>query len=1406
MSKQIGVISGRVELDSIEFTKNLSAMKRELRTLKTDTELAKRGFDVFGDGITGSATTLKTFENSIKTNGAMMKRYSDDFDKAMKENDGQLTKASQNAQRNFKRMQLEIANTAEEYYKMALEQERADNQWYQGAKTLRDTGNQLKKTGKNVQDFGEKWTRVGIAVGLGAGAIMKTAIDFESGVVEMAKTIDTTESKFNELTTGVRELALEIPIAASELAELAATAGQFGIEEDSILNFTETVAGLSVATDLTTESAGMMVAQFAQITDMDHSNFDRLGSSVVELGNNLPTTESAIMNMAHGLAGAGHTAGMTQADIIGLAGGLSSLGISAERGSSSFSKLIVQMAVASATGVESMADLEAQSGYTRRELELMASNNSKGFKELADSMGMTTKEMNDVMKASVNLEGYASVAGVSVEEFARIFKEDAVGAIGMFVDGLANSNDETGTAIEILDELGISEIRLRDTLLRTGNAQGLLNDAVRESNKAWSDNTALAEEADLFYGSTASQMTILRNKVKDVAIELGTALLPVANDFIHSLDPMISGVKSAATWFTELDEGTQKLVASTIGLTIVGGPFVKLLGSGISVVGGLTAGVGSLGMSMFDAANKTRAAGKTWTMLKDTLGDLAGQGGFGNLVRRISGTTTATESMGGAVATASGSKGIGAMTGALKTLNPWLVGLVGVGGVLAVGTLAWKLWGKEAYNAGERTKRWGTDVGESTDSVLTDIESVTGKFGLMKQGISTDSESMIGDFKKIGNAINDDLNSRLEITEEYLAGLPETLRKSQQEILQTYQDNLNEALEITENNSAEIEAIHQRASDENRELTRDELEYIRSLQNQSLASYLSTLELSAEEEKAIRQALTGDIADTTREQGKQMLALLSQQEKGMADARKQGIDETHQYLKDNEISPDSKLGKELLDNTNRYHDALVVSNQRTMKELIDMYPELEKEVDLSTGRMINRQNMTQREYDEIITMNRILLDGWADSHRDVAKAAEDANSYIVDVTSEGAKAWNDVVLESGGNMDTFREKLIESTKETTAWNDIRLQLKNAELDSNAKLVIGEAAIMNGWWDGMAWEDKQAVLEDNFSETVYKAIEGTEAWNNLDEEEKFAVLTNGFTDTVIQGLIDIGKWNDMDVDEQQAIMTTNSPETLLQILDDLGVWERIDPEILELLLDNSPAKTVLNSTIRQLDDYGNIIEEATLKALDDTRPGVESARKRINSLPTSRTTTLTTRQVTRYEDYDMRSGYQRLYAQGTDFHVGGPAILGDGGRAEPFLTPQGAFGVSPATDTMYDLPRGTKVWSSMQNFATQLKSGANKLAGIQIPKFATGTIDFPNMQDVLKPFTVPNTFGVSNAQRANNVDSSGVQRTLEAILNALNNLNRGDVNIEKIEVQDGSDLRDTMEEMNWILEGEGNRLG
>ena len=64
------------------------------------------------------------------------------------------------------------------------------------------------------------------------------------------------------------------------------------------------------------------------------------------------------------LAAAGTQVGLTESQILGLATALSSVGIEAEMGGSAFSKALVKMEVAAATGGEALEDFAKVSGMT----------------------------------------------------------------------------------------------------------------------------------------------------------------------------------------------------------------------------------------------------------------------------------------------------------------------------------------------------------------------------------------------------------------------------------------------------------------------------------------------------------------------------------------------------------------------------------------------------------------------------------------------------------------------------------------------------------------------------------------------------------------------------------------------------------------------------------------------------------------------------------------------------------------------------------------------------------------------------------------------------------------------------------------------------------------------------------
>ena len=130
-------------------------------------------------------------------------------------------------------------------------------------------------------------------IGLAAASI-KAGVDIETAFIGVRKTVDATEAEFAKLRAGFDEMALRTPIAITELIGLGEAAGQLGIQTKNILSFSETMAQLGATTDLSSQEAATALARLANITQMSQEDFDRLGATIVDLGNNLASGGIAI--------------------------------------------------------------------------------------------------------------------------------------------------------------------------------------------------------------------------------------------------------------------------------------------------------------------------------------------------------------------------------------------------------------------------------------------------------------------------------------------------------------------------------------------------------------------------------------------------------------------------------------------------------------------------------------------------------------------------------------------------------------------------------------------------------------------------------------------------------------------------------------------------------------------------------------------------------------------------------------------------------------------------------------------------------------------------------------------------------------------------------------------------------
>ncbi|MEK4273135.1 phage tail tape measure protein [Paenibacillus sp. FSL R7-0026] len=414
----------------------------------------------------------------------------------------------------------------------------------------------MENAGRAMSQAGQSLTMM-LTVPLAAvgGVATKASIDYETAFAGVRKTVDATEQELQGFSDGLREMARQGPTTASALAQIAESAGQLGIKNQAILGFTSTMSDLAVATNMTSDQAAKDLARLANITQMPQQNFDRLGATIVDLGNNLATTESEIVAMSLRLAGAGNQIGLTEAQILSLGGALSSVGIEAEAGGSAFSRVMIDMAQAVATG-------------------------------------------------GTSLNNFAMVAGKSAKDFSASFNADAAGALLDFVDGLGRMSEAGENTFAVLDALGLSEIRVRDSLLRASGAGDLFRESMELGTKAWEENSALTKEASARYATTASQLQTLKNRVMDAAITLGDVLVPVMMSAFEALEPVIQSLTRGAEAFAVLDQSTQTTIITVAAAVAALGPLLLIAGQLTINITALVPVVKALGTAfMFLATN-----------------------------------------------------------------------------------------------------------------------------------------------------------------------------------------------------------------------------------------------------------------------------------------------------------------------------------------------------------------------------------------------------------------------------------------------------------------------------------------------------------------------------------------------------------------------------------------------------------------------------------------------------------------------------------------------------------------------------------------------------------------------------------------------------------------------------------
>lgn len=558
--------------------KALKAVNDALKDNAGDTKLLKDKNELLGKSVKDLTSKLENQKKQASLLEQSMKDY------------------GEGTQEEFNTLQSEIKQTESEL-KSAQDEMRSFGSVFEQqtkvagqavAKLGKKVGDKMQTIGKDLMGAGATMTATVTTpiVAVGKSAV-NSIIDFESAFTGVTKTVDeTATTTYGDLQESIKSMATVTASSKEEIARIMEVSGQLGISADDITEFTRTMIELGDTTDLSAEEAAVALAQFRNITgETATKDVYKLGSALVDLGNNFETNEVDIMNMSSYLASTAHNLGFSETQILGLSTAMASLGINAEAGGSALSKTFTQF-----EKITHGATKSAKSQMETLQKLLGARNN---------------KEITDMWEANPN------------EFFMR------------FLEGLNKVEKEGGSMTATLNELGLSAVRQMNGLNALVANTDKLRDAEKTASQAYKEGNALQVEADKRYGTTASKIQQMKEKVDNLALEFGNNLMPILEKALGVLD-------KAVAWFSSLDEEAQEnivkfgLVAAAIGpvttaiggLTTVGGGAVTMLSS---LVSGAIQIPGKMASMATAIANASGTTGKLTTAL---LGSTEGMSTF----------------------------------------------------------------------------------------------------------------------------------------------------------------------------------------------------------------------------------------------------------------------------------------------------------------------------------------------------------------------------------------------------------------------------------------------------------------------------------------------------------------------------------------------------------------------------------------------------------------------------------------------------------------------------------------------------------------------------------------------------------------------------------------------------------
>lgn len=492
MANNTQTFVGRVLLDDKQAKQTIALLEKQLEQVK------QKKADAFNKG-----DNTQAFDKEIKRINASLNALRTSQEKVNKTFNNLSSASYKELSATMKAVQKQLRSGAVE---------RNSEEWKRLQQKLKEVKSEMAAINNESKESVGVWGRLKNVLNTNWGAITQFIIgyntlrdtiqkcaqayaDMEESMANARKYTGQTDEEVRRMNGDFKRM--DTRTAREQLNELAGSAGRLGItSKEMIEEFVDGADKINVALgDDLGEGAVDKIGKLAQMFGEDKTKGLRgamlaTGSAINELAQNSSANAGYIVDFTADLSGVGIQAGMTQAQLMGLASALDQNMQEEATSSTVFSQLITKM-----------------------------------FQEPAK---------------------FAKIAGIEVQKFTNLMKTNANEGLMQFL-GAMKSRGGFAEMAPMFEEMQLNGTRAVGVLSAVASHLDQVRTAQDLATQSYASGTSVINEFNVQNNTVQAQLDKAKKRLEDITVELGEQLIPVTR---YAISTLSIGIRVLSTLIT----------------------------------------------------------------------------------------------------------------------------------------------------------------------------------------------------------------------------------------------------------------------------------------------------------------------------------------------------------------------------------------------------------------------------------------------------------------------------------------------------------------------------------------------------------------------------------------------------------------------------------------------------------------------------------------------------------------------------------------------------------------------------------------------------------------------------------------------------------------------------------------